>query len=143
MSGFTSHLSSCYLCSECLLADGILTRLFRSRTTMSCQFGDPTSPTAFHCPANRGHVPYQYPPILIARWPRELAIVTNSPCAACEQREELETLATRVESALPAIFTAFDAIGDRRNAGNDLGWTVAKCRAVASLPHGWRLNAFS
>ena len=132
-----------YLCSECLAADGVLTRLFRGATPGSAQFCDPTNPTAFHCPADRGHDPGACPPILITRVPRYVAVLTRSRGISPERRAQLGELAERVQYALAEIFEAFSVIGERRDAGQDLEWSHDQRRTLARIPYGWRLNGFS
>lgn len=132
-----------YLCSECLEADGVVTRLFRGTSPGSDTYCDPTNSPAFHCPADRGHNRRDSPPILITRVPRDLAIVTWSRGMSRERREELEELTERVHRAVADIFGAFRAIGERRDAGEGLQWTHDKRQALARIPCGWRLHGFS
>lgn len=132
-----------YLCSECMETDGVVTRLFRGTAQGFGSQSDPTSSPAFHCPADPGHNRCEFPPILITRVPRDLAIVTWTSTLSRKRREELEELSERVQLAVGEIFEALCAMGDRRDAGESSEWTRAKRDTLARVPYGWRLHAFS
>jgi len=107
-----------YLCTECLDGQAIV-RLRRAG--------------GFWCPVNSDHNPQENPPILITRWPNR-ATMAYSRRSTPEQLRTLTALAARVEAALPAIFEAFDAAEGLASAKR------RKWRALAQLPHGWRLE---
>ena len=71
---------------------------------------------------------------MITRWPKNRAALAHSRRSTPEQLRTLTDLVARVEAAVPNIFEAFDATDGLVSAKR------RKWRALAQLPHGWRLE---